>query len=132
MHNSTRVIDACLRLHNFLVDYGETYAPERLKRTLNTEDEALQKVFEEECNHFSQLYPDQIIGVFGDNINEETGRRKYDKLTERLKKLGELYRDKIATKLYRKGYVRPRVTGTNSKHDKPIYRRTNTNQCLTL
>ena len=30
LHFSTRVIDACLRLHNFLVKYRQTYSPNKL------------------------------------------------------------------------------------------------------
>ena len=64
LHNSTMVIDVCLQLHKFLVDYTEKYAPATLKRKVNSEDKDVQKIFEEECNTFSRLYLDEIINVF--------------------------------------------------------------------
>ena len=94
LHTVTRFIDTYLRLYNFLVEYREIYAPKKLKKEANSEDKDVQRIFEEECNHFSQMYPDEIIDVFGDNVCEENTRKKLDKLTERLKGLGETYRNK--------------------------------------
>ena len=132
LHNSTRVIDACLRLHNFLVDYRETYAPKNLKRKVNREDKEVQRIFEEECTNFSQMYPDEIVGVFGDNVCEENPRKKLELLQESLKELGEIRRNEIATRLALKGFRRPEPLNKKYKADKPIYRETLTNQCVTI
>ena len=38
--------------------------------------------YSSECTEFARLYPEEIIGVFGDNVNEEQSRGRKDRETE--------------------------------------------------
>ena len=58
-----------LRRDNFLVDYRES------KQDINDKYRHSAKAefrnYEREVTEFASLYPDELVGVFGDNINNE-------------------------------------------------------------
>ena len=59
---STRVIDACMRLHNFIINYRErTGTGASTRRELRMESE----LFDEDSLNFVRRHPNELIGVFG-------------------------------------------------------------------
>ena len=103
LENTVNVIDAAFRLHNFLVDY-------RLQN--REEDEQWEKedfqFFAQECSDFARLYPDEVVGTFGDNVNKESGVGVKEKHLQALTKLGVKVRNLIRNKLDREGLKRER------------------------
>jgi len=61
LNHNTQVIDACLRLHNFIVDYQE------LQKScgLNVNDEDEQQIFLDELRSFATLNPDKENEIQG-------------------------------------------------------------------
>lgn len=66
LENTVNIIDAAFQLHNFIVEY-------RLNKNNNDQrwDNDDFKFFSKECSEISRLYPDEIVGTFGDNVNEK-------------------------------------------------------------
>ena len=62
------IINAALRLHNFITDYCNE---EKNKDKCYSEYREEFNEFEREVTEFARLYPDSIIGVFGDGVNDE-------------------------------------------------------------
>ena len=61
------IIDACMRLHNYIVDY----------RNLHTDNEDDTSIFEREQLEFMRSNPEEIVGVFGNGTvgtDENVGR----------------------------------------------------------
>ena len=68
LNHSVTIIDAALRLHNFLVDYRDQ---QNIKKNYILNNIQEFNTFERECTEFSKLYPEALVGVFGDNTNDE-------------------------------------------------------------
>ena len=64
------------------------------------------ETFASECTEFVRLYPDEIVGVFGDNINEENTPGRKDRSTESIRQLGISMRDNMRNQLQRSGFKR--------------------------
>jgi hypothetical protein len=109
-----KVIDACMRLHNFIVDFRE----ENLSQS-NSRDslEIDRSVFSDEMRRFLSInLNEEVVGVHGGEKeirrNEEFdpsqgGRpRKADKDCE---KVGSMWRDKIRDEIKRQHLVRPQT-----------------------
>ena len=103
LENTVNIIDATFRLHNFLVEY-------RLNK--NNDDERWEKddfkFFSKECSEFSRLYPDEVVGTFGDNVNEENPCGFKEKREADLQKLGVKKRNVLRDILYNEGLKRIR------------------------
>lgn len=103
LDNSVTIITAALRLHNFLVNYRES--------NLDKNDESRQTEKEEfrnyanEVTEFAKYYPEEIVGVFGDNINNEgAGRPSVEE--KALRKLGSSMRNNRRNQFKRGGFER--------------------------
>ena len=68
LEHNTRIIDACLRLHNFLVDW-------RLQSRSSTLGSFERAVFNEDCRRFLAVHPEcRFGGVFGGEDEERRDR----------------------------------------------------------
>ena len=61
------------------------------------------------------MYPDEVIGVFGDNQNEEMKRVNNDLETTKARNLGKNFRDYIRRKLKNEKMARPEPKLYNRK-----------------
>ena len=120
-------IDACLRLHNFIVNYreerrgsadGSLGAATRnnpLFRDRFDEDEELNRA----SDVFIRLHPFHSFGTRVDNHSSEElaprGRRSND--LRALRDKGIEFRDEICYELHRRGMVRP-VVGRSVRRDR--------------
>lgn len=104
------VVDACLRLHNFIVDY-------RLEHRKSSAMEELEKsLFDDECRRF--LASETNVGSFGVVGGEQEVRRDADGNVSRggrplaldvhLRNIGKEVRDRLRDKILSEGRERPR------------------------
>ena len=100
LETSIVIIDATLRLHNYLVEFQE-------ESNRNHDFERDYKRYEEECYKFSIMYPDEIIGCFGDGRNDEecVGRPSNEHIKN--KNLADKLRNFIKRDIEREGMRRP-------------------------
>jgi hypothetical protein len=112
LKNTTQVIDACLRLHNFIVDYREE------RRHLSGLDELERIVFHDEYRRFLLCNPDlDNFGVYGGDDEQhldENGQpfvpRGRPLVEETLsREAGMTRRNEICENIARSGRVRPTV-----------------------
>ena len=108
MDNTVNIIDAALRLHNFIVDYRNE---EKKKTKDSSEDKEDFNEFEKELSEFSKLYPESIIGVFGDGVNDETFQGRNTRAIEELRSLGMDMRDNMRNQLARHNKKRVNTRG---------------------
>ena len=103
-HNS-RIIDACLRLHNFIVDFREETSSATLEHSLSDED----------CRQFLAVHPEcRNTGVFGGEDEEkrdENGDRlvggRPPKREQASKAYGKQLRVMLRDEYSRQGLERP-------------------------
>lgn len=105
LNNSVTIITAALRLHNFLVDYRES------KQDINDKYSHSAKAefrnYEREVTEFASLYPDETVGVFGDNVNSEETQVGRPPVEEKnLRELGSSMRDNKRNQFKRGGFKR--------------------------
>jgi len=100
LKHNVAVIDAALRLHNFIVDFREKY--EKESATFE------QSLFDDDCLWFLTANPEMIVGVFGgeeerrfDNIGRPTNADAH------AKSMGKVWRDKLRDAMQAKGLIRP-------------------------
>ena len=65
------------------------------------------EMYQNDCVTYSRLYPDGLIGVFGDNHNEEVERGNNDLETTKARTLGKNFRDYLCRKLKSENMERP-------------------------
>jgi hypothetical protein len=112
LKNTTKVIDACFRLHNFIVDYREEC------NRLSELDELEQMVFEEDYRQFLAYNPDLgNYGVYGgeeeqhlDDNGQPISSRGRPLAEEALsRQAGMTIRNDLCENIARSGRVRPIV-----------------------
>ena len=116
LDNSVTILPAALRLHNFLIDYRES------KQDINDRDRASAKAefssFERECTEFARLYPDELVGVFGDNVNNEETQVGRPPIEEKnLRVLGSSICDNMRNQFKRGGFKRVAFYKRNKNND---------------
>ena len=67
--------------------------------------------FEKELTEFSRLYPESIVGVFGDGVNDETFQGRNTRAIEELRSLGMDMRENMRNKLARHNKKRLNTRG---------------------
>ena len=75
-------------------------------------------MFERECTEFSKLYPETLVGVFGDNTNDEIKVGRNPRHIEELRYLGIQMRDNMRNALFR---------GNMKRSNKKYYKRNQNN-----
>ena len=133
LKNHKHTIDACLRLHNFIVDYREDkkragcQAQDQGSRINNLlfrdeieEDEELNRA----SDQFIRNNPFHSFGGSADNYQrEELGQRgRRTNAMRELRDEGVRFRDEICNELERKGMVRPTVNQSfrRDRHYRPV------------
>ena len=111
LKNSIQVIDACLRLHNFILSYRES------QNRVNGIDLLERSVFTEDTRRFISTNPDSYFGVYGgeDEVAlDENGlvptmreRIRNEEVTSR--RCGIVIRDTISSDIERRNLMRPRM-----------------------
>ena len=96
MEHNIRVIDAAIRLHNFIVEYKLCSG----KRKQNNPEET----YDDQSVDFMNENPSKIVGVFGDETRETTKGRLSHMLKE-LKEDEEFLRNTLYAKIEREGIV---------------------------
>ena len=109
LDNTVNIIDAALRLHNFIVDYRNEEKKKNNKDS--SEDKEDFNEFEKELSEFSKLYPESIVGVFGDGVNDETFQGRNTRAIEELRSLGMDMRDNMRNQLARHNKKRVNTRG---------------------
>ena len=113
LDNTVNIIDAALRLHNFIVDYRNEEKKKNNKDS--SEDKEDFNEFEKELSEFSKLYPESIVGVFGDGVNDETFQGRNTRAIEELRSLGMDMRDNMRNQLARHNKKRLNSRGYKKK-----------------
>ena len=110
LEHTVNLIDGALRLHNFIVNFREEQkiASDQKKHTKDCMSKEFED-FEVECSTFSRIYPEEIVGVFGDNRNDERKKGRLDQETTELRKLGSSMRDFLRDSLVRNGLKRKKI-----------------------
>ena len=96
LNNIVNIIDAALRLHNFIVDYRNE---KKNKERCDSEYIEEFNEFERELTEFACLYPESIVGVFGDGVNDENFQDRNPRAIEELRSLGMDMRDNMRNQL---------------------------------
>ena len=102
LRNSIQIIDACFRLHNFIVDYRED-------NLQTTRLQQLEKVvFEDDYNNFLVSHPDiSNYGIMdGHDELQQRGRPTVDERASR--KVGLEIRNEIVSEVKKNNYTRPK------------------------
>lgn len=98
------VIDACMQLHNFILDFKEEHPVEE---TQGDED---MEFFSQECLSFLTANPEEIVGTFGNGCigdeaeKQQRGRLSNIKVTMRV--AGSKFRDNLRDKITKAGIHR--------------------------
>jgi len=112
LKHNVNVIDACMRLHNFIVDWREEKSATAM---LSVETE--RSIFDEDHRRFMAAYPDfDDCGVHGgeedirldSNGNPLAGGRP-SSLSKEVTDLGRNVRQELCNDIARKKLVRPRI-----------------------
>jgi hypothetical protein len=104
LKHSATVIDAALRLHNFIVDYREAQIVD------HTWDVVWEReVFMDDNIRFIAVNPDVADGIFGGEEEQPNNRGRPRIVETTSKRLGVSYRNKIRDEIARVGLVRPTV-----------------------
>ena len=125
LENTVNIIDAALRLHNFIVNFRENEKKEKINKK-KRKFTKLPNEFDEyelDCTKFSAMYPEELVGVFGDNQNDERKKGRLDKNITELRNLGSSMRDYLRDSLDRNGMKRIR---------KKRYKRNQNNHVISL
>lgn len=95
-------IDACLRLHNLIVNYRE-------KEGLNTEENDLEEnlLLDLACDDYMELHPLETVGAFADDVNEHLMPGRPSKTEADERERGRTKRDRLKDSLWREGLARP-------------------------
>ena len=93
-------IEACFRIHNFIVDYREFLKKQGLEVNDNLDNEELQYSFES----YRLEHPFESVGVVGDNLRAP-GRPGSDEVYERDR--GVVLRDILTHRIKMAGIARP-------------------------
>ena len=103
MKHNIQIIDACLRLHNFIVDFRED------NRQRTALEELDKVVFEDDCRRFRAVNLDlENYGVFGgDDEPQIRGRPTNNESISR--KAGFDIRSGITSEVKRNKYTRPKA-----------------------
>ena len=102
LRNSIQIIDACFRLHNFIVDYRED-------NLQTTPLQQLEKVvFEDDYKNFLVSHPDiSNYGIMdGHDELQQRGRPTVDETESR--KVGLEIRNEIVSEVEKNNYTRPK------------------------
>ena len=100
--NHKDTIDACLRLHNYIINYREKHG------TVNADSNLEERqLLEGASEDFMDLNPLETIGTFGGELDELNvgGRPSNDETEERTR--GRSKRDRLRDTLWREGMSRP-------------------------
>ncbi|KAL7545061.1 hypothetical protein ACHAWF_014107 [Thalassiosira exigua] len=109
LKHNINVIDACMRLHNFIVDYREA------TRVISDVEEIDRAIFDDDCRRYLANHPDMDeFGVFGgeeddrldENGNQHIGGRP-TKNEEESRKHGKTVRQALCDQIAAKKLVRP-------------------------
>ena len=103
MKNNIQIIDACLRLHNFIVDFRED------NRQRTAVEELDKVVFEDDCQRFRAVNPDlEDYGVFGGHYKPQArGRPTNNESVSR--KAGLDIRNAVTSEVKRNNYTQPKA-----------------------
>ncbi len=93
-----KVIDACFRMHNFIVQH----------RGGSVIDECDREIFNEDCRRFFAVNPDIREGIIGGESDARQGGRPQT-LESNSSLLGKEWREKLCTEIYRQRLVRPKT-----------------------
>ena len=115
LENTVNIIEAAFRLHNFIIEY-------RLNKSHDDEkwDNKDFKFFSKECSDFSKTNPDEIVGTFGDNVNEENPSGFKEKREAALQKLGVDKRNVLKNILSNEGLQRVRSNFRRNRNNHVI------------
>jgi hypothetical protein len=100
LEKNTAIIDACLRLHNWIVEYRESNLP------VDMDIEAEKAIFEEEIKNFETLNPDINTVVHGGEEEHRRGGRPTN-VEEECKLSGIALRNTICETIRIRGGRRP-------------------------
>lgn len=104
LKENVKVIDAAMRLHNFIIDWRETHEKDT---TLNKFE---AEIFDDECLAYLTANPEAVIGVYGreEEVNMDLPGRPRD-VEARFRKMGEDWRRRLCDAIARKKLIRPRA-----------------------
>ena len=101
LKHNVAVIDAALRLHNFIVDFREEFE--------TTEPTNFEKtIFDDECLRYLTANPEAVVGVYGGDEEErfdDIGRPTNAESNSR--SMGKAWRNKLRDAILLKGLRRP-------------------------
>jgi hypothetical protein len=98
LKTNSQIIDACLRLHNFIIENSN----------VNFMDSIDKEVFDEECRRFFSIHPDIAEGVDGGDMNDSRPGRP-TRQEANAASVGRDWRDLIRDDIARQGLSRPRT-----------------------
>jgi len=115
LEQNINVIDAAMRLHNFIVMYDLQHDNRKNLSKCNE--------FEEDILKFMAANSNEIVGIFGDEGNDRNSSRGGSETKENrvLKKKGEQVRNNIKDKLHRIGFTRPQKNWFRSHSNRTCF-----------
>ena len=100
LKNTVNIIDGAIKLHNFIIDFREN-SNKSSENSLENYDQ-----FVNDCTDFCKLYPDEVIGTFGDGRNDERHAGRNEKGIELMRKYGMSFRESLCRRLKKNGLHR--------------------------
>jgi hypothetical protein len=104
LKHNINIIDACMRLHNFIVDWREEH------RANFEVDSVEREIFEEDHRRYMAAYPTfDATGVHGSEEEERVdGRGRPSNFTKEITEFGRKVRQTISDDIKDKRLVRPK------------------------
>ena len=110
LKHNVNVIDACMRLHNFIVDWREG-------EHCRSSDVDEKDIFDDDHRRFMAAFPEvEMIGVHGGEEEEREGRGRPTNLDRELTAFGRTVRQTLCDDVESKKLVRPRVNWFRENH----------------